>query len=71
MAILHGLPKEVGFCRRCVMSNQRPSTSIEFKKKTSEIETAGFQDGICDTCHSGTMFDLDYSWNGIGKRSPI
>lgn len=20
--------------------------------------------GIADTCHSGTMFDLDYSWNG-------
>ena len=20
--------------------------------------------GICDTCHSGTMFDLDYFWNG-------
>jgi hypothetical protein len=20
--------------------------------------------GICDTCHSGSMFDLDYSWNG-------
>lgn len=20
--------------------------------------------GIIDTCHSGTMFDLDYSWNG-------
>ena len=32
--------------------------------------------GICDTCHSGSMFDLDYSWNGNSwisdsKREPI
>lgn len=48
---LYGLPEEVIFCKKCVMSNQRPSTSREFVKKDSKIDTAGFgEDGICDAC---------------------
>ena len=27
----YGLPEKVVFCKKCVMSNQRPSSSIEFK----------------------------------------
>ncbi len=50
-AVLHGLPEKVIFCRRCVMSNQRPSTSPELQKENSKIETVGFdQDGICHAC---------------------
>lgn len=49
--VLHGLPERVIFCRRCVMSNQRPSTSPELRKKTSHIETVAFdEDGICHAC---------------------
>ncbi len=48
---LHGLPDEVIFCKRCVINNQRPSTSREFVKKDSKIDTVGFgEDGICDAC---------------------
>lgn len=47
---LHGLPEQVIFCSRCVQNNQRPSTSREFVKKSTAIETVGFQDGICDAC---------------------
>lgn len=46
----HGLPDKVIFCSKCVMSNQRPSASREFVKKNTDIETAGFKDGICDAC---------------------
>jgi len=28
-----GLPSEVKFCKKCVISNQRPSSTIEFKNK--------------------------------------
>jgi N-acetyl sugar amidotransferase len=48
----YGLPAEVTFCTRCVMSNQRPSSAIEFqhtaasKKKTLNIDS----DGVCDAC---------------------
>ena len=31
MKTLYGLPQEVFFCKKCVMSNQRPTSSIEFK----------------------------------------
>ena len=30
---LYGLPEKVIFCKKCVMSNQRPSSVIEFKNK--------------------------------------
>lgn len=50
--VLHGLPEKVIFCKRCVMSNQRPSTSPELLKNSTEIETVGFaEDGICHACH--------------------
>lgn len=48
-----GLPSEVYFCRSCVISNQRPSSTVEFKhEKEEKKKTIGFaDDGICDACH--------------------
>ena len=46
----YGLPREVKFCKKCVMSNQRPVSEIEFKhtintqKKTMVFD----EEGICD-----------------------
>jgi N-acetyl sugar amidotransferase len=49
----YGLPKDVIFCKRCVMSNQRPSSYPEFKhvpsRKTPTLHID--DDGICDACH--------------------
>ena len=48
----HGLPLDVTFCRRCVMSNQRPASTVEFKN-TSErrILTLNIDsEGVCDAC---------------------
>lgn len=56
MKTLHGLPSKVVFCSKCLMSNQRPSSSPEFVKKSSVIDTAGFaNDGICDACKFAEM----------------
>lgn len=47
-----GLPSEVVFCKRCVMSNQRPSSYPEFKHTRDRI-TPTLKigaDGICDAC---------------------
>jgi hypothetical protein len=47
-----GLPEEVIFCKRCVMSNQRPSSSIEFQHtrnrnhRTLHID----EEGVCEPC---------------------
>ena len=47
-----GLPNEVRFCKLCVISNQRPSSTIEFKHVKDEIKKTIFLDenDICDGC---------------------
>ena len=40
-----GLPDKINFCKRCVISNQRPITSIETKHKSdSKKETTRFHE---------------------------
>ena len=48
----YGLPKEVFFCKRCVLSNQRPNSAIEFAHtKDSQKKTIHFDnEGVCDAC---------------------
>ena len=50
---LFGAPTDVLFCKSCVISNQRPSSTVEFKHDIKEKKkTIGFQDdGVCDACH--------------------
>lgn len=48
----YGLPQEVTFCKRCVMSNQRPASSIEFKHsiKRKHVTLKIDDEGLCDAC---------------------
>lgn len=48
----YGLPEQAIFCKRCVMSNQRPSSSIEFKHtKDRKVRSLHIDDeGVCDAC---------------------
>lgn len=48
----YGLPGQVKFCSRCVMSNQRPASAIEFKHtKDSRKVTMNFdENNVCDAC---------------------
>ncbi len=48
----YGLPREIKFCKSCVISNQRPSSSVEFKTKIKQTKKTIFfdKDGICDAC---------------------
>lgn len=50
----YGLPNEVKFCKKCVMSNQRPASAVEFKHtKDSKKVTLNFDgDGVCDACRT-------------------
>lgn len=59
-----GLPEEVIFCKRCVISNQRPSSSVEFKHKHDEKKaTIGFDDqGVCDACRYHETKEKQISW---------
>lgn len=48
----YGLPQEVKFCKKCVISNQRPNAAVEHKHtKDSKKTTINFDnDGVCDAC---------------------
>lgn len=50
----YGLPSEVKFCKKCLMSNQRPASTVEFKHTIdSKKTTMGFdEEGVCDACRS-------------------
>jgi len=47
-----GLPPKVKFCKKCIISNQRPNSEFEYthtlktKKRTININ----EDGLCDAC---------------------
>ncbi len=48
----YGLPTKVRYCKRCVMSNQRPSSYPEFKHRRDRITPTLHidEEGICDAC---------------------
>lgn len=50
----YGLPSEVKYCSKCVMSNQRPASAIEFKHtKDSKKVTLNFdENNVCDACRT-------------------
>jgi len=55
----YGLPEEVTFCTKCVMSNQRPTSAVEFKHtKDSKKTTMNFDEhGVCDACKTAEIKD--------------
>ncbi len=36
--VKYGLPQDVRFCRRCVISNQRPNSAVEYKHTNADRE---------------------------------
>ena len=62
--VKYGLPSEVVFCKRCIISNQRPNSTVEFKNtKEDKKETIAFgRDGICDACRYAEYKDTQIDW---------
>ncbi len=50
--VLYGLPSETKFCKRCVISNQRPNSAVEYlhKANSKKITIHFDEEGICDAC---------------------
>ena len=48
----YGLPTKVSFCQRCVTSNQKPISAIEFQHTSGSVKQAIHIDdeNICDAC---------------------
>ena len=60
----YGLPENVIFCKNCVISNQRPSSTVEFKHTRKENkQTIGFgEDGMCDACRFNIIKERKIDW---------
>ena len=62
---LFNLPKDVIFCKKCVMSNQRPASIPEF---THRFDRRGAvylkinEDGICDACKHAEIKNSKINW---------
>lgn len=60
LEVKYGLPKDVQFCKKCVMSNQRPVSEVEFKHNinTKKRTLALDENGICDACRANEQKEL-------------
>lgn len=60
----YGLPSEVSYCKRCVISNQRPNSVVEYKHtKDSKKATIHFdEEGICDACRFAERKNQTINW---------
>ena len=57
------MPEEVLFCKRCVISNQKPNTIVEYNQGTNKKRDGiSFnKDGICSACEYAEEKKID--WN--------
>ena len=60
----YGLPREVRFCTRCVISNQRPSSAVEYTHTSeSKKTTIGFdEEDVCDACRFAEQKRRTIDW---------
>ena len=60
----YGLPETISFCVKCCISNQRPSSTVEFKHtEASNKTTINFdENGICDACRVSERKSQEIDW---------
>jgi N-acetyl sugar amidotransferase len=60
----YGLPKTVCYCKKCVISNQRPNSAVEYQHtKESKKNTINFDEqGICDACNFAERKQSQINW---------
>lgn len=61
---LYGLPEQVKFCKKCVISNQRPSSTVEFLSDKGEKKSViNFtEDGVCSACIYHKEKETNIDW---------
>jgi len=60
----YGLPQDVKYCKKCVISNQRPNSAVEYDHKgSSKKTTINFDDkGVCDACRVAEQKQKTIDW---------
>ena len=66
---LYGLPENVKFCKKCVISNQRPNSVVEFKNKKNTKTGIEFdKNGICSACNFTNTKNEKIDWEKREKN---
>jgi len=70
MDTLFGLPEKVLFCKKCVISNQRPNSTVEVAHVATERKATIYfgDDGICDACQFQEKKIRDIDWDTREKQ---
>lgn len=60
----YGLPRKIVFCKKCVISNQRPNSAVEYAHvKDSKKKTINFdEEGVCDACRLAEQKHQTIDW---------
>ena len=60
----YGLPEKVKFCKKCVISNQRPSSTVEFKHddKSNKAVIEFDENQVCSACRYNEIKNKDIDW---------
>ncbi len=60
----YGLPPDVQFCVKCVISNQRPNSAVEYTHtKATQKKTIHFdENGVCDACKFAEKKKATINW---------
>lgn len=60
----YGAPFDIVFCKKCVISNQRPSSTVEFvNTKNTKKKTIQFDDKqICSACNYNKQKNQNINW---------
>ena len=66
----YGLPKNIFYCKKCVISNQRPNSAVEYdhKQGTKKITIRFDEDQICDACRFSERKNRVIDWSDREKR---
>jgi N-acetyl sugar amidotransferase len=61
----YGLPQSIMFCKKCVISNQRPNSAVEYKhtKKSRKTVIAFDAEGVCDACRMAERKIVEIDWD--------
>jgi CMP-N,N'-diacetyllegionaminic acid synthase len=60
----YGLPLDVGFCKQCVISNQRPNSAVEYAhtRTARKRRSTSTSDGVCDACRLAEQKHATIDW---------
>ena len=67
---MYGLPSKVEFCKKCVISNQRPNSAVEYVHTQESKKATIFFDenGVCDACNYAEKKKSEIDWQEREKQ---